>query len=591
MKKAVALLLTVFLLLGQLGCINSKDLSHIPANTFASTASNSPWINSQPSNELEPGYNYGDPPYTDFQSKNQYLFKSEADTVLEATTGLWAIIHTNGDIEYYQISDELPQKGNRTVETISSGNGETYLLRYGRFLRYYNGQEIVPVSDRADEGFLSFDGSAIAYLEGNNLFLFSNGVSKQIAEDVDTLCCISPDGKAVGYLREISPEIKQGFYWAEREWDLGQNIEPFFLSNGGAYVYLRESRKDNIRGENFVQVGSNVSNRVKLCAEFHSSGGADILFNADGTEIIYTEQMRDEIDYTWTGDTFICVKGQEPVSMYDWVCGILTPYNLQFQLAVEREERKSLSYIQLGITTFANTYWGANPDQMDESFHLPKYEYDPNRRSYDGVCLVDNGRKLLLNDMNNNTGEEEFYIADSFEGIDTLEPALSCHCNPASIIPATDGKTIFCTVHTGKGETSYGLYVVNQEHQELVCDEVDEIYLSYDGLFQGKILYYISNGELYCSDGYEERKIEGLPGIVSHVLCTPYQVEVVVKVEDSSFLADEDGYISQLYVSTDGIHFSLVDLLSVGCYMYHCWYNPRILKGYDCLLLSVFNMY
>lgn len=149
-----------------------------------------------------------------------------------------------------------------------------------RSLWEFKGDSFKKIAEQVVDQRISLSGALAFCTENMNLYLYDGKSVHYITGGVDSLSCISPDGKAVGYIK--NKENKDGFvgyYYNGQIHELGNTILPVALSNTGEYVYYRNST-----GNLYVQKGTESDKAEKIGA--FSYQDSHLLLNADGTEAI-----------------------------------------------------------------------------------------------------------------------------------------------------------------------------------------------------------------------------------------------------------------------------------------------------------------
>ena len=165
-------------------------------------------------------------------------------------------------------------------ESVLSADGSKLaFLNTDDELWLYANHQFTKQAEKVIQFKLSFDGSSIAYCDtSGGLYLLSGSEADKIADQVDNIYCISPDGKAVAYSRHDAGASKVCYYDG-KERELPAESTPAMISNGAGYIYYVSAK-----GVLFVQKKDRADTRQKL-----SENLKNLVFNASGTQVLVTE--------------------------------------------------------------------------------------------------------------------------------------------------------------------------------------------------------------------------------------------------------------------------------------------------------------
>lgn len=184
--------------------------------------------------------------------------------------------------------------GNLNGTTQSADGSCALALTSDDTLYLFDGKKFTKVADEVDSYILSFDGKTIAYLDNDDaLYVYKNGKSQEVSEDVYSLTALSPDGKAVGYIK-YKDDTRRGYYWDGKEHDLGKNILPRAFSKGGRLVYYT-----NADDKLYVQSGENSESKTRLLesiSDYYLNQDGTQFIGYDGTKTYFSENGRERTD-------------------------------------------------------------------------------------------------------------------------------------------------------------------------------------------------------------------------------------------------------------------------------------------------------
>ena len=123
-------------------------------------------------------------------------------------------------------------------------------LTEGKELWSFNGSSFKKIAEDVRSFKLAPFGGAVAYVdEEDTLFLYNGSKSNKVKNEIGSLHCISPDGKAVAYTVQEGENTK-AYLYTGKEQELGKDIYPCALSDvwrsvrrflsvrGGALIYM-----------------------------------------------------------------------------------------------------------------------------------------------------------------------------------------------------------------------------------------------------------------------------------------------------------------------------------------------------------------
>ena len=371
-----------------------------------------------------------------------------------------AIVLEKTENDYYEVLPGLD--GRRFALTDIEGGGKLY---------YYDSGKLNLVAEEAGTAKLSVDGSTLLYTvedeedRSDDLYLYRNGKSEKIAEDIDDqIFFISPDGSAVGYRSDPDMENTCTGYVRTngKTASLGENVWAIALSDGGKYVYTLESTTDAYSDYIFC-VRKGVGGKSVTLSDGHGS----YFLNADGSQIVFFDE---------SGSAMISVNGGEKKRLF--ACG-----SECWPLLPDSTARTADGEL-LGVKSFAGccfcTYDKLYRIGSDFTAEQVVPEFDIAYMSADGKLIAyQEDESLFLLNVGKDTVETKSIVE---EGVGDL---IGFTADGKKLFYYDDGETIYCVGTDGKEPT-----VVAEEAYGEYC------------LYNGKTLYYIADGgDVYLSTG------------------------------------------------------------------------------------------
>jgi len=214
---------------------------------------------------------------------------------------------------------------------------------------YYvaNGKSSKIASD-FEGSFVVTAGGSVLYTEerwseSTKLSIYDGSKSTQIAKDCyndDIAIVASPDGKAVLYAGDYDDgDFKMYLWTGGKAKEIGKNMEPVAVSNGGKYIYYIKYNKSGDPAL-YVSKGSG-KDEVKLAGDFRSA-----YMNKDGTQLVFNSD----------GKVYISNKGGEKQTLMSkskdnvYLNGFLLPNG------TVRYGMSGTGVTMIGIGSFANTF-------------------------------------------------------------------------------------------------------------------------------------------------------------------------------------------------------------------------------------------
>jgi len=385
-------------------------------------------------------------------------------------------------------------------ESDGKGSADGYAL-------YLVSDKFERITDGVFDMVLSLSGNGIAFTrEQDNksntaeLCLYSNGKTTTVTSDFrnGSTLVVSPDGKTVAYTTFTDNKDSVGYYWDGKPHELGKDIMPLFIANGGKYIYYN---KNDVL---YVQKGDNGDSKIKLGGNitdaFFNDDLSQIIFNIIGSNAYISRNANAKEQLSGNVSSFLMPSGVLP-GYYQGV-GIYP------------------------VSNFADTYY---LNTLDSVIHIDgKFAADNIVKSISYAYVSDNG-KIITYLKNSNV-----YSVNGGSGT----PVELVSGEVRSFIPVSNGGAIF---YRNSDDELY--YQKGKGKPTLVSNDFQVIS---DGLFKNK-LFYISDGELYVSSGSRGVSIKGIEGDVQSVSVGSLGVSVTAR----------DGAQTNYYYSVDGSKFTL----------------------------------
>lgn len=204
------------------------------------------------------------------------------------------------DDEYMLLCDDkIIEEGLEDAYIVSkSMDGTVALYNSDDELFAIQGKKSVSITDEYNTAVLSVNGAYVAIVDYDDVLTVyntKNGEATEIAEDVEAFS-MSPDGKTIVYAVDDDGDYVTYLYKGKDPIELGENLYPITVSNGGKLIYCVDAEKDNL-----VTVDAK-GNTEKIAGDPNSSR---FFLNEDHTQIIF------QADGKW----YASVKGGEKIKL------------------------------------------------------------------------------------------------------------------------------------------------------------------------------------------------------------------------------------------------------------------------------------
>ncbi len=389
---------------------------------------------------------------------------------------------------------------------------------------YLFDQSLKRVADSVFSFQLSSNGDAVAFTTEvdkgiGELCLYSKGKISTIHSEFNASndFVISPDGSTVAYSNIDEDDKLIGYYYDGKEKELGKDIIPIAVSNGAKYVYY--SKNDKL----YVQKGDKSDTKESLGDEFEIYA-----FNKDYSQAIYTSSSGNEIR------TYLTRNGGEKERLSGNINELLLPSFSSAQYIDNSFGSYFAFYRTIGVASFADTYYtdGSSIYHIDKKFSTTRVTGNAS-----DAHLAADGKTIL------------FKRSDSIQKVDgskeDAEPVKIVEKEVGTFIATEDSKAVY---YLNTDDELY--YQKGKGKPVTVSNDMssDDYYDYYFSLFKGNQLYYVSDDELYVSNGGKGTAVKGIDGDILYVYANKYAVIVNTQDGDDSFT----------YWSEDGKKFELV---------------------------------
>jgi hypothetical protein len=436
------------------------------------------------------------------------LGNSEDDTVIVIANGKNQV--TLDGIPSYRAKS---MDGTKAV-LIVNDTGSPYSVDYEGYSLYYISDKVTLITDGVNKAKISASGNAIAFVkdydkatEEGTLYLWNNGKTTLVSDSMlaDMSFCISPDGKTVAFTSGTVDDYSGSCYNGHLS-DLGKSVEPFAVADNARYIYYTKNSSGYVMLDN--------GDKQKLADDISRCH-----FNKDLSQMVYQAN----------GKTYAIIKGKEKITLSGEIYSFILPDNTQNAVNI------------IGVKSFANTLYQSGDDiiRIDNKFEASSVAYKTGKFMY----LASDGRTLIY--MKN----DDLYKVDALN-------------NNATAVKLVDGNVIdFEAVN--KGSAVYFLnedkelyYQKGKDKPTHIADDV--MSSSYPrraiAVFKDKILYYVSDSEIYTATGKKGNLVSGIDDEADSVSATLYYVDI----SSADYGQDYE------YFSIDGKTYIKIDKIPYG---------------------------
>ena len=367
-------------------------------------------------------------------------------------------------------------------------------------------------------GVVSADGNAVVFASGiqyeyasgreeGELRIFDGDKAQTISSEFypSGNFCVSPDGKTVVYTADYDGEEYTTYIWNNgKSSELGENLIPIAVSNGGKLIYFGDNEKL------YVQRGDNKTR----------------LTSAEDINIAYFNKDNSEILFGTYDKTYLCVNGDERFSLDGSLNSLLLPTGVNVAYSA------GYQIVNANIGSFENVFY-----TTDSGVYRITEDHESERaaRANDAAMLADDGETI-------------FYLNSgavySINGFDTSAQAKRIVDDSVSYFDISgNGNTIHYL--TDEGEL---YYQKGDAEPKLIDYDLQSSSNQFAVHDQSNTVFYINDGELFSSKSGEKASI------VSAV-----DDDNLTIVAGSMLISVYDENYEQAYWSADGATFKPVD--------------------------------
>ena len=355
----------------------------------------------------------------------------------------------------------------------------------------FDGSSFKKIAEDVKEFEMAPFGGGIAYVDNDDALFLYNGKAKKVQDEITDYSCISPDGKAVAFTVEGDESTKAYLYDGKVQ-ELGKDIYPVALSDGGKYVYLRRETSNGTGY--YVQKGTNSDSRQKLGDSLKNA-----VYNTSGTQIVYNDGNK----------TYFCENGGERQSISSNSLKLLLPGSAYM----------SNSY---AVSNLKNQFYTFSGDSgTNVSFLTGKLELESRMKNVSRASLQSDGKTLIYSKNDN------VYTAniskESPEGTKLID-------SPKSYTVSYDGKTI---LYLDEDRVTYTMKTSGGKATKVSEDAYS------DATACGSGFLYIMDDELFFTTGGKGSKVSGLSDDVDDIAGTP--LYALIYCEDGTIFLTTNG--------------------------------------------------
>ncbi len=353
-----------------------------------------------------------------------------------------------------------------------TGDGKLFVfITSEKELWTFNGSSFKKIAEDVADFDLAPVGTGIAYTDlEDTLYLYNGSKSQKVYEEITSFCCISPDGKAVAFTVKGEENTKAYLYNGKVQ-ELGKDILPVALSDGGKYVYLQRNTSDN--QAYYVQKGTDSDSRQKLGDNFRSA-----IFNTTGTQVLFFDGSK----------TYFCENGGERQSVSSNRLSALLPENTFIH---------GSSYAYSNLKNQFYTFSGDTGTNI--SLLTSKLELESRMKNVSDYELQKDGKTLVY------TKNDNLYSANisksSPEGTKLVDSVND-------FVVSQDGKTV---MYLDEDRVTYTVKTSGGKAAKVSEDSYS------DAVACGSGFLYVIDSELYYTTGGKGSKVSGLSDDVQNI--------------------------------------------------------------------------
>jgi hypothetical protein len=374
---------------------------------------------------------------------------------------------------------------------------------------YLIGDRVTFIANDVYSARFSYSGDGIAYVRDvigmiGELCLYRDGRTNIIENEFTAYgsYVISPDGKIISYAL-IEEGNMTAYLHDGRRKELGRDITPLAVANNARYVYF------NRNATLFVQRSDNSDTRENL-----GSGSYINAFNKDLSQAVYTRE----------GRSFISRNGERGSALSGLVISFLLPRGTINNSMI------------IGISSFADTFYLDSENNVRRINN--KFEVSGNvARGVTDAHLASDGKTV--------TYQRNDRISRINGSAENADPVDLVREDAMSFIATEDGKAVYFVT------TDRELFYQRGTGRAVAVGDYltgNTFYGGFFSLYKGNTLFYVSDGELFVSNGGRGTVVRGFEGDVFGVSAGIFNVIV----------QSSDAMDRFTYRSTDGKRFELM---------------------------------
>ena len=375
-----------------------------------------------------------------------------------------------------------------------SADGKLYIfLTNEKELWSFNGSSYKKIAEDVASYKMAPTGNGIAYTdEENTLYLYNGSKSQKVYEEITNFSCISPDGKAVAFTVKGEESTKAYLYNGKVQ-EMGKDISPVALSDGGKYVYLQRKTSDNTAY--YVQKGTDSDTRQKLGDSFKGA-----IYNTSGTQVIYYDGNK----------SYFCENAGERQSISS---------NRLYALLPENSYVSQSSYVYSNLKNQFYEYSGDNGSNI--ALLTSKLELESRMKNVSDAQLQKDGKTLVY--VKNDNLYSANISKSSPEGTKLVDSVYD-------FVVSLDGKTV---LYLDEDRVTYTVKTSGGKASKVSEDSFS------DAVACGSGFLYVMDDELYFTTGGKGSKVSGLSDDVLGLMDMP--LYTLIRCKDGSYFLTTNG--------------------------------------------------
>lgn len=422
---------------------------------------------------------------------------------------------TNGE----KVDSRLDAEKLESWNTSMDGNVAYFTVKEGKDVVLYvlSGKDVLYVTENADQVMMTETGSAVAYIENEELYLYdvNKASAEKVATEVESLMTISPDGKTVAFmgLDDMTYLCNEG-----KLTEMTEETTVVSISNGGKYIYCIEMNEEDVPCLYLYNLKGNVG----LVAEDVNTENATFYTNKEHTQLIFQAMGRS--DYKW----YAVEKKELEDEKHDLSSTDL--FAPVVPVGAQRYDRDGL--IVLGVESLSGMAY-STADVDDETAKLVFVN-----SGWETSILVSKVTNIQINA----NGDKIYYMKSG--RLFSIEAKARAQSNQladdvVSYVITSDGKTVY---YIDENEILY--YQKGEKNLEL-SEDVQQLYVTHDGY-----ALFVSEDSLYSADGSK-----------TSTVVDDFEAGYVITAADCTYYAVEEDASLTFYISANGLKFKDIGVL------------------------------